>query len=111
MSDINLIGGVVKVLEKPKQKIFNNNIYVTSFRVQFPQVRKNSIVYLKFWGNLARDVAKYYKINDYLLIEGYLSLSSKQTSTFNRQTFKTIEIKVLKVYPFLLSYDHLKNKI
>jgi single-stranded DNA-binding protein len=106
MSDINTIGGVVKVLEKPKQKILNNNIYVTKFRVQFPQVRKNSLVYLTVWGNLARDVAKYYKINDYLLIEGYLSVNSKQTLNFPRKLSKTIEIKVLKVYPFLLSSDH-----
>jgi hypothetical protein len=105
MSDINTIGGVVKVLEKPKQKTINNNIYITRFRVQFPQVRKNSLVYLTFWGNLARDVAKYYKINDYLLIEGYLSVNSKQTLNFPRNLSKTIEIKVLKVYPFLLSSD------
>lgn len=105
MSDINTIGGVVKVLEKPKQKIINNNTYITRFRVQFPQVRKNSLVYLTFWGNLARDVAKYYKINDYLLIEGYLSVNSKQTLNFPRKLSKTIEIKVLKVYPFLLSSD------
>jgi single-stranded DNA-binding protein len=105
MSDINTIGGVVKVLEKPKQKTINNNTYITRFRVQFPQVRKNSLVYLTFWGNLARDVAKYYKINDYLLIEGYLSVNSKQTLNFPRKLSKTIEIKVLKVYPFLLSSD------
>ena len=105
MSDINTIGGVVKVLEKPKQKILNNNIYVTKFRVQFPQVRKNSLIYLSVWGNLARDVAKYYKINDYLLIEGYLSVHSKQTLNFPQKLSQTIEIKVLKVYPFLLSSD------
>jgi single-stranded DNA-binding protein len=105
MSDTNFVGGVVKILETPKQNIINNNILVTSFRVQFPQVRKNCIVHLKFWGNLARDVETYYKINDYILIEGYLSLSEKQTSNLNGQTPKKIEITVLKIYPFLLSYD------
>ena len=111
MTDINSIGGVVKVLENPKQKIIKNNIYRTSFRVQFPQVRKNSIIHLTFWGNLARNVATYYKINDYILIEGYLSINNKQMSSFNRQTLKKIEITVLKVYPFLLSRDHSKNRI
>jgi hypothetical protein len=105
MSDINSVGGVVKILESPRQKILNNNISVTSFRVQFPQVRKNCIVQLKFWGNLANDVSTYYKMNDYILIEGYLSLHDKKLKGSNFQKLKTIEITVLKIYPFLLTYD------
>jgi single-stranded DNA-binding protein len=108
MSDTNFISGVVKILETPKQQIINNNILVTSFRVQFPQVRNNSIVHLKFWGNLARDVGTYYKINDYILIEGYIALKDKQTGNSNIQMSKKIEIIVLKIYPFLLSYDRSK---
>lgn len=103
MTDTNWIGGLVKVLEIPKQKIINTNIYLTYFRVQFPQVRNNSIVTLKFWGNLAQDIATYYKINDYILIEGYLSLRTKAIQ-------KKIDITVLKIYPFLLSYDPSKIK-
>jgi single-stranded DNA-binding protein len=105
MSDTNFIGGVVKVLETPKQDIINSNILVTRFRVQFPQVRKNYVVHLKFWGNLARDVATYYQIHDYILIEGYLSLVNQQSANLNNRTPKKIEITVLKIYPFLLSYD------
>ena len=99
MTDTNYIGSIVKILETPTQKFFNNNISVTKVRVQLPQVRKTKIVNLIFWGKLARDVANYYKTNDYILIEGYLSLAYQQTS-------KKIEITVLKVYPFLLSYNH-----
>ena len=105
MSDTNSIGGVVKVLETPKQKIINNNILVTRFRVQFPQVRNNCIVHLTFWGNLASDVATYYKINDYILIEGYLSLKDKQPVNSMIQMSKKLEITVLKIYHFLLSYE------
>ena len=36
MSDTNSIGGLVKILETPKQKIINNNIFITRLRVQFP---------------------------------------------------------------------------
>jgi len=106
MTDTNYIGGIVKILETPKQKFLkdNTNVSVTEFRVQLPQLRNTKIVNLVFWGNLARDVASYYKINDYVLIEGYLSLSSKQFS-------KKVEITVLKVYPFLLSYDRSISKI
>jgi len=105
MSDTNYIGGIVKILEVPKQKFLNNTIAVTEFRVQLPQVRNTTIVHLIFWGNLARDVATYYKINDYILIEGYLSLRDKRSSNLIAQPSKQIEITVLKLYPFLLSYD------
>lgn len=103
MGDTNLVGGIVKILETPKQKNFHSNIQVTKFRVQFPQVRRTSLVYLTFWGNLAVDTANYYKVNDYILIEGYISVKDKQP--FNNLTFKSkkIEITVLKIYPFLLS--------
>ena len=103
MNDTNFIGGIVKILETPKQDIINNNIFVTSFRVQFPQVRSNYVVHLKFWGNLARDVSIYYQINDYILIEGYLSLINQSSSNLRTKIPKKIEITVLKIYPFLLN--------
>jgi hypothetical protein len=103
MSDTNLVGGMVKILETPKQKIFNSDIPVTQFRVQFPQVRNPYVVHLTFWGNLARDVVSYYKINDYILIEGYISLRNKPISNGMVPKSKKVEITVLKIYPFLLS--------
>ena len=111
MSDINAISGLVRILESPKSQILNNNILVTHLRVQFPQVRNNSIVHLKFWGNLARDVLAYYKTNDYVLIEGYISLQNKQNFSSNNQMSKKVEITVLKIYPFLLNYDRSTIKI
>jgi single-stranded DNA-binding protein len=110
MSDINSISGLVKILENPKHQVLNNNILVTHFRVQFPQVRNNYIVHLKFWGNLARDVSSYYKINDYILIEGYIALPNKQNVNSNNQMSKKVEITVLKIYPFLLNYDRSMTK-
>jgi single-stranded DNA-binding protein len=101
MGDTNMIGGIVKILEAPKQKIFNTNIPVTQFRVQFPQVRNNAVIHLTFWGNLASDVANYYKINDYILIEGYISLRDQKVLNTIISKSKKVEITVLKVYPFL----------
>jgi len=111
MSDTNYIGGIVKILESPKYKLFPNNIAMTQFRAQLPQVRNTWIVHLTFWGYLARDVESYYKINDYIIIEGYLSLREKQRSNLTNQTGKKIEITVLKVYPFLLNSNRSTNKI
>lgn len=109
MNDTNYISGVVKILESPKQKMLQNNILVTKFRAQIPQLRATRVVTLTVWGNLARDVTTYYKINDYLLIEGYISLRNKKKSNSIISKSKKIEITVLKVYPFLLTYDRSIN--
>ena len=105
MQDTNYIGGIVKILELPKQKVLKNNILVTQFRAQISQLRNTRIITLTFWGNLARDITTYYKINDYLIIEGYISLRDKKNSNSILSKSKKIEITVLKVYPFLLSYN------
>lgn len=102
MQDINYFTGIVKILENPIQKFSKNNILVTEFRAQLPQFRNARIINLIIWGNLAHDVFNYYKMNDYIIIEGYLSLSKKRN-------FKKIEITVLKVYPILLNSDSLSN--
>nr|YP_009029160.1 hypothetical protein [Didymosphenia geminata]AGH28691.1 hypothetical protein [Didymosphenia geminata] len=103
MGDTNIVGGIVKILETPEHKTFSANISVTKFRVQFPQFRNTSVVHLTFWGNLARYVADFYKINDYILIEGYISLRTKRISSKVISKSKKIEITVFKVYPLLLS--------
>jgi hypothetical protein len=103
MGDTNYIGGIVKILESPRQKIINNNIAMTQFRAQLPQFRNTRVVNLTFWGNLASDVISYYKINDYIIIEGYLSLKDKQRPNLTSQISKKVDITVLKIYPFLLN--------
>jgi single-stranded DNA-binding protein len=103
MSSMNRIGAIVKILETPKQKFINSNTLVIKFRVQFPQVRKIRIVELVFWGNLANSVLNYYQVNDYILIEGYISFRENESSNKNNKPFKKVTITVLKVYPFLLN--------
>ena len=94
MGDINYLGSTVKILEKPRQTTISDKIVKTEIRAQLPQTRKNQIVYLVFWGNLARDASNYYQVNDYIMIEGYLSVSSKIT----KQNLKKAQITVLKLY-------------
>lgn len=110
MGDTNYIGGIVKIIETPKQSSLKNNITIVKFRVQLPQVRGSRIVNLTFWGNLANDVINYYKVNDYILIEGYISLREKLSLSSKPQTSKKTEITVLRVFPFLLSYDRSNEK-
>ena len=103
MGDTNLVGGIVKILETPKYKTFNSNTQFTKFRVQFPQVRQTSLVHLTFWGNLAIDTANYYKVNDYVLIEGYISVRDRKQLNNVISKSKKVEITVLKIYPLLLN--------
>ena len=107
MSNINSLIGIVKILEPPKTYKIGKDILITKVRAQFPQVRKNSIVHLKFWGKLANDIKKYYTVNDYILIEGYVSARNSRKNDFSNNTkvLKKVEITVLKVYPFFLNYN------
>jgi len=108
MSDITYIEGIVKILEKPKQKSINKDITLVKFRAQLASVRKPQIIHVIFWGNLAQDILSFYKINQYLLIEGYPSF---RNSTNLKQISKRIEITGLRVYPFYLKTNNLKNKL
>jgi len=94
MGDTNYIASVVKILEKPNQRVINDKIVTTEFRAQLAQVRNTRIVNLVFWGNLARDVMNYYHVNDYIMIEGYFSLQDK----LKQQKLKKISITVNKLY-------------
>jgi hypothetical protein len=98
MSDTNYIGSVVKILEKPVQRVINDKIVRADFRVQLPQVRNIQIGHLVFWGNLARDIMNTYQVNDYIMIEGYLSLPTKTNNKLVKRQLKKAQITVLKVY-------------
>jgi hypothetical protein len=105
MVDTNYVGSIVKILEVPVHEIINEQIPITKFRAQLPQLRNNRIIHLVFWGNLARDVVNYYQINDYIMIEGYLSFREEKNSTIKitKQNLKKAQITVSKIYPFSLN--------
>ncbi len=105
MDQTNYIVGIVKILEIPKEKTINKETSVVKIRVQLSQIRNPKIVTLIFWDNLAHDIVNYYKINDYLIIEGFLSLRLNQMSEIKIKNLKKIEITVIRTYPFILSSD------
>jgi hypothetical protein len=114
MQSPSYFSGIVKILENPKQKVVNNKIISTKFRVLVPQIRINKppkIILLVFWGNLASDVKNYYQINDYILIEGYVSIKTNKTTDSMILNSKKIIITILKVYPFLLKSNNIINKV
>nr|YP_009686191.1 hypothetical protein [Halamphora calidilacuna]QDR25062.1 hypothetical protein [Halamphora calidilacuna] len=111
MSDTNYITAIVKILELPKTKIIKDKISVTKFRAQLPQIRKTQVIEIFIWGNLANDMAKYYSKNDYILVEGYLSLRKLSQPNSNRKFLKHPRFTVLKVYPFLFSVNHSNSRL
>nr|YP_009182620.1 hypothetical protein LEIZ163 [Undaria pinnatifida]AKG50045.1 hypothetical protein LEIZ163 [Undaria pinnatifida]UXC96956.1 hypothetical protein ycf41 [Undaria pinnatifida]UXC97094.1 hypothetical protein ycf41 [Undaria pinnatifida]UXC97232.1 hypothetical protein ycf41 [Undaria pinnatifida] len=89
---------VVKVIEKPVHLIYKE-CQSMEIKVKFPILRqKNSKNELKLllWGDYKGDFIKYYKTQDYLIIEGIL------TSTGYVNEANEVKIIVKKLYPFLL---------
>ena len=61
-------------LSKPRTKFFEDDALFCSCCSISSILNKNcsDIFQISVWGNLALDVAQYYKIGDYLIIEGSL---------------------------------------
>lgn len=104
---MNYASFIVKIVGQPKQTFPDNQTALTTILVKFSQNRNNekslgSIFQISIWGNLAYDVAQYYQINDYIVIEGYISIRENLFNKSFLTSTKQIEISVFKIYPFLL---------
>ena len=106
---MNYTSFIIKVINKPHYTLCDQTIPFTEVLGKFYQFRNNShsICKLSFWGRPAYEVLKYSKTNDYLLVEGYLSL---RPYTFKKTDITTnIEISIFKVYPFLVNLEKIKK--
>jgi len=100
---MNYTSFIIKIIGKPEQSFFDNDISVTEIIARFYQFQDNSynVCKLSVWGSLSHDVMQYYKLNDYLIVEGYIS---RRNSNFEIPNITTeIEISVFKIYPFALN--------
>ena len=102
---MNYVIFAVKVIKNSGQSFFADGTSLTELTVQLPQVRKNNvkiILKVSIWGKLSYDVAKYYQPDDYIIIEGYISIRDINTDRIVNLLNKQIEISVFKLYPLLL---------
>ena len=102
---MNYVIFAVKVIKNSGQSFFADGTSLTELIVQLPQVRKNNIkiiIKVSIWGKLSYDVAKYYQPDDYIIIEGYISIRNINTDRVSNLLDKEVEISVLKLYPLLL---------
>jgi single-stranded DNA-binding protein len=100
---------IIKIISDPIQSYFEENISLVEILGKFPQIRNKRTMEhfrISIWGNLADDVMKYYQINDYIIIEGYISLNLDLFEMDNLAKKNQVAISVRKIYPFLL-----KNQI
>ena len=111
MGNTNYFFGIIKVLENPKKIFLNDKISMIKFRGEISQKGKNKIITLTFWGNLGSSAKIYCHINDYILIEGYISVQNKQNLRLKTKNSKEIIVTVLKFYPFLLESNQVINKV
>jgi len=101
MNYVCLIG---KILTEPKQSFFQDDLTKTQLWVKFPQSRQSKFIdlaSLSIWGDLAYEVIKYYQVNDYILVEGFLNIQPNNNP--NNYKNEYIEISVFKLYPFILT--------
>lgn len=97
---MNYISCIIQILEIPIIESYDDSIEMVKFRIQLPYVRKKAqstiIINSIIWGDLAYDIANYYQINDYALVEGYISISFD-----NQDQQQVITINITKIYPFM----------
>ena len=103
---MNYTSFIGKIVKKPERSFFENDISVTEFIIKFPQLRSNNagnIVHLSVWGKIGSEYIEYYDINDYIVVEGYISLRQPVLKSLYFQKDKQVEISVFKIYPFILN--------
>jgi hypothetical protein len=100
---------IIKLINKPHYTLSEQKIPLTEVLGKFYQFHNNSytICKLSFWGKSAYEILKYYKTNDYVLIEGYLSFQQSYFEKFDIIT--EIEISIFEVYPFALETEQIKK--
>jgi len=102
---MNYVIFTVKVIKNSGQSFFSDGTSLTELTVQLPQIRKNNskiILQVSIWGKLSYDVAKYYQPDDYIIIEGYISMRNINMERVVNLIDKQVEISVFKLYPLLL---------
>jgi hypothetical protein len=94
----------VKIIDKPVKSFFKKDIAVIEVKVKIikNKVDANSknILNLSIWYNLSSDLLKNPKINDYFIIEGYISVRKNLSTLEIYQPDKQIDISILNMYSF-----------
>ena len=111
---MNYANFIVKIISKPEKSFFDANLSVIEIIVKFSQIQKkksNEIIHLSIWTSKNDDLDNYYQINDYIIIEGYISLRESNLNYSNLLKNNYVEVSVFKIYPFLLNRNRIRKHI
>jgi hypothetical protein len=102
-NNINYICGIVRILELPTLKLNKDHTSFTKFRVELDDSdhkKVKIILNILALSNLAEDIVKYYRVHDYILIEGSLYMKELESS----KTHKTelIQVELYNIFPLFL---------
>ncbi len=111
MTSINYLVVIIKILESPRDELIEDNILVTRFRGQLPSSRTTNIIHVTFWGSLSQDISSRYKVGDYIMVEGYISLRNNELLDYGRVPVKKIDLSTRKIYPLYSSTNDSRNII
>nr|WDA99113.1 single-stranded DNA-binding protein [Gronococcus sybilensis] len=90
-----------KIIKLSNVQILPGHLTTSKLVVQFPNPKSPKMlnyIYMKVWGNLAKEIQYYYAIGDYVIIEGNLNIAKES----HIKTYKKTELRVSKIYPFHL---------
>lgn len=101
---MNYVSLIVKIIEEPKQQFLGYKQYLTVTKLTGKYTaRRNknyiNIIKIKAWGKLAYQVKEYYNVNDYILVEGFISIKKEEE---NANSPLIVEITAKRVFPFLM---------
>ena len=91
---MNYINCIIRILEIPSQVFYFNKIPFIKVKAELVRIKNSQnivIVFAKIWGDLGLDLINYYQVNNYLLIDGYIS---------NESTFSNTTLTVFQIYPY-----------
>ena len=83
---------IARIIEEPRFNIFDDDIYFTTVKVDSEEFDN---INLNFWGDLAYSVIENYQVDDYILVEGYIS-SQENEIYLDSSMLKKITITVLE---------------
>lgn len=109
---MNYTNFIVKIVGKPKHNFFSKNIYLTEMLVKYVPIRKRNIntkdiFQISVWNKFSYDNTKMYQLNDYVIVEGYISLRPSKLNASNFENDKQIEISILKLHPLNINKKNL----
>jgi|APCry1669190770_1035315.scaffolds.fasta_scaffold03419_2 hypothetical protein len=92
------------IAEDPVQDFYENQLPLLELKATFKYLIKKKIFVEKFnlliWGNLCNEIVNYYRKDDCVIVEGYLTISSEFNTNNLKNMEKKIELTVINISPF-----------